>query len=231
MGKVKLSLLILVFILLFPGSQNYTLSSVKKDNLFDDIVTEINGEACECGLTANFVSNGEEESICKNIYGKLQIDGSPKLNITKKKDTYCIEFDNGKLKGYIEDMRDEKNNFVTISISENIKKNNLTSLNERVSNAIEKKRSEVKYFQYLKAKLPMNDLKKVNNEIINLLKKKEASNIDTLPINGGYSTVAYTKRYEIRRENDKWEDFNYALCNYNSGNYIIIGTPEIITSY
>jgi len=55
--------------------------------------------------------------------------------------------------------------------------------------------------------------------------------IETVSINNGLSTVAYTKEYDEKVTNNKLIDFNYAVCNYSSGRYIIIGTPEIITTY
>jgi hypothetical protein len=58
-----------------------------------------------------------------------------------------------------------------------------------------------------------------------------ASNIGTVEIDNGYSTVAYTRKYPVMKNDGKWIDFNYAVCSYSSGNYVIIGTPVIITTY
>jgi hypothetical protein len=89
----------------------------------------------------------------------------------------------------------------------------------------------VKYYFYLKSKVKENNLSLVNDKINKILKNSGAKNIDTVEINKGFSTVAYTKRYETVKNNGLLMDFNYAVTSYNSGNYIIIGTPTIKETY
>jgi hypothetical protein len=77
----------------------------------------------------------------------------------------------------------------------------------------------------------IEDIYEVNEKIIKLLESHSTKNIETVNINNGLSTVAYTKNYDAMVNNNKLIDFNYAVCNYSSGSYIIIGTPEIIITY
>jgi hypothetical protein len=43
--------------------------------------------------------------------------------------------------------------------------------------------------------------------------------------------TALTGNYEKIKNGDSWIDFNSAVCSYESGNYLIIGTPIIIKAY
>ena len=77
----------------------------------------------------------------------------------------------------------------------------------------------------------MEDIHVTNDRIIKVLISHGAKNIDTVSINNGLRTVPYTPKYDEVKINNKLIDFNYAVCNYSCGRYIIIGTPEIITTY
>ena len=112
------------------------------------------------------------------------------------------------------------------------------ALKKDLSNSIGNRGKNIKYFQYLKAKIlvsstdsGVSDIYNINKTIINMLKTHGTENIETVSINNGLSTIAYTKKYENKVNNNKLIDLNYAVCNYSSGRYIIIGTPEIITTY
>ena len=64
-----------------------------------------------------------------------------------------------------------------------------------------KKYKDMKYFLYLKSKLKQSDLTEVNNQIKTILKNTRAKAIDTVEINNGFSTVAYTKKYQAIKNN------------------------------
>ena len=86
-------------------------------------------------------------------------------------------------------------------------------------------------FKFIKAEVPCTDIHEVNNKVIQLLKKHNSVNINTIDINNGCSTVAYTGTSEYMLDQGKKMDLNYAICKYSSGNYVVIGTPIIVTPY
>lgn len=77
-----------------------------------------------------------------------------------------------------------------------------------------------RYFTYIKGKLGVSkdtELDTLETNLINI----GATNIKSIPINSGYVGVATINSFNL----------NYAICNYNSGTYIILGTPDIFATY
>jgi hypothetical protein len=128
-------------------------------------------------------------------------------------------------------MQYENHNVVTVNIIKHDNSNSLEDLRNKLEKYIGNKYSNVRYFQYLKCKMQSGDVYSTNKQILKLLKDHRASNINTIDLENGYSTTAYTKQYDSIQSNGKLIDFNYAVCKYSSGNYIIIGTPEILVTY
>ncbi|MCY6355476.1 YwmB family TATA-box binding protein [Clostridium sp. ZS2-4] len=225
--------IILVFIM-FAMLLNYKISYAYKGiDLFTSILNETKGEVVEYGLKTRFKTykNGQESY---NYF--LNIINSKKLNyrvkVSKDKDNYCIEFEDKSSKGYMEFFTSEEGNVISIEIIKKDSENNLLKLKDDIKGITSFwSDNEVSYFQYLKAKLPNDALDDINKKINFLLKSEGASNLHSIKINNGFSTSAYTYRYKAIKSNGKLIDFNFALCKYKSGKYVIIGTPEIVVSY
>jgi hypothetical protein len=71
----------------------------------------------------------------------------------------------------------------------------------------------------------------VDTTAINILKEHNAANLQTLDINNGFTTVAYTRQYNPIFNSGRLVDLNIAVCAYSNKNFIIIGTPEIFVTY
>ena len=219
---------------------NVKLSNAQeKTNLFDEILFQTNSRTVEYGLKTCFSTGENGEEICNYLIKVLELNNkSIKLIISKNDNFYCINFSGKNIEGYIESSENCNNNNITINISRIGNKNGLVSLKNKVRSSIGYRGKNIKYYQYLKAKVLENsvdakikDNYSINKKVINILKSHGTENIETVVINNGLSTVAYTKEYDAKITNNKLIDFNYAVCNYSSGRYIIIGTPEIITTY
>lgn len=225
---------IILFFIMFAMLLNYKISyAYKRIDLFTSILNETKGEVIEYGLKTRFKTckNGQESySYFLNIINSNK--PNCRVKVTKDKYNYCIEFEDESSKGYMEFFTSEEGNIISIEIIEKGSENNLQKLKDEIkcitSFWVD---NEVNYFQYLKAKLPNGDLDNTNKRINSLLKSEGAVNLNSIKINNGFSTSAYTCRYEQIKSNGKLMDFNFALCRYQSGNYIIIGTPEIVVSY
>lgn len=226
--KIFINLMIIIIGL---GCFNRNPSSAKKNiDLFNGILNTTGSITVENGLKVSFEINGDSENYCLDFFKKLQIYDAD-VNIIKDKDLYCLEFKKTGLNGYIEYMNLDNHNVVTLNIVREDKENKLLELKNLVTAATGKDSRDIKYFEYLKAKLPNDNLVKINEDITSFLKGQDAVNIYTTYINNGYSTVAYTRKYSPIKNNGKLMDFNFAVCSYSSGNYVIIGTPVIFTTY
>lgn len=220
-------LLIFTIIMLMTG---FSLTN-KKSNLFDDIVKKTNSDIVEYGITAEFTTDENREYICNDILKKLDFEDGYNTIVLKNEEAYCVEFGKNNVNGYIETMHYENHSIVTINIVKKDSNNSLEELKDKLQQCLSDKNATVKYFTYLKSKLPKDNINFINEEIIKLLKEYGSSNINTISLQNGYSTTAYTGKYDSMESNDSKIDFNYAVCKYSSGSYIIIGTPELIITY
>lgn len=220
-------LLIFTIIALMSG---FSLAN-KNSDLFDDIVKRTNSNIVECGITAEFTTDENREDICNYILKKLDFYDGWNTNVLKSQEAYCVEFGKNNVNGYIEIMYYENHSIVTINIVKKDSKNSLEELKSKLQQSLSDKNVNVKYFMYLKSKMPNDNIKFANEEILKLLKQYGVININTISLQNGYSTTAYTRKYDSIESNGEKVDFNYAVCKYSSGSYIIIGTPELIITY
>lgn len=238
MKRKSIAILLILSVILLQINLVFTNAHETVD-LFDEILIATNSKTVEYGLRTSFKTKENPKAVCSYLINALQLNNEQtKLNILTNEDTYCIEFSDGGIKGYIEALKYNNEDVISINICEMDNKNGLVALKNKVSSCIGYRGENPKYFQYLKAKIeprginvPEKDIYNVNESIIGILKSHGSENIETVHINNGLSTIAYTKKYDVKINNNKWMDFNYAVCNYSSGSYIIIGTPEIITTY
>lgn len=200
-------------------------------DLFNEILQVTDSKTLEYGVKVTFETDKDGQTVCNNLLNDIGMREDSKINVFNKGVTYCIEFDHNDVSGYIESAENGKQNSIVINIIKKDNKNELNDLKKVLENAVGVNNKNIKYFQYLKAKVPNTNLKETNNKVLKILKEDKAENIDTVPIESGYSTVAYTKQYETIKYNNKFMDINYSVCRYKSGNYIIIGTPIITTTY
>lgn len=217
----------LTIILLMTGFSVTRRSS----DLFDDILKKTNSSTIEYGITAEFTTDENREDVCNDILKKLDFYDGWNTSVVKNEQVYCVEFGKNNVNGYIETMHYENHNIVTLNIVKRDDKNSLVELKNKLQQCLGEKKISVKYFMYLKSKMLNDDIELANNEILKLLTEHGTTNINTISLENGYSTTAYTTRYDSIESNGKKIDFNYAVCKYSSGSYIIIGTPELIITY
>jgi hypothetical protein len=213
------------------GQYTNNLSLAKQNSdLFNEVITLTSGRTLEYGIKVSFEIKQDPEIYCLDLLNKMELDKG-EVNVSRDGSIYSIEFTNSGLKGYIENISYDNHNVVTISLVEKNSENRLSELEDKIYSVIERRGSEVESFRYLKVKIDDDDIRKVNGNINSFLKKQGAINIDTVNLENGYSTVAYTKRYTSIKNNGRLIDLNYAVCRYSSGSYLIIGTPVITINY
>ena len=239
MKRKRISLLCIVLSIIILQINNGISNAHERLNIFDEILLQTNSKTSEYGLTTVFNTREDRGQICNYLINNLKLNGKAvKLNVSKNNDSYCIDFSGVNTQGYIEARKNDDVNDITINISRVSDENGLIPLKSKVSASISNRGNNIEYFQYLKAKIgtgssnvKIKDIYGINEIILKILKSHGTENIATVHLNNGLSTVAYTGQYDEKVINNKLIDFNYAVCNYSSGNYIVIGTPEIITTY
>lgn len=210
-------------------------SKVKSDQSdykpFDEIISRTGSEVIEYGITTCFETEDEGKNVCSKMLQDMQFDDGRDVSVFEIDNVYRIEFQKGMDTGYIESIKDDKKSIIKIHIVESSKTNNIDELKIVIENVVKKKYPQAKYFKYIKCKIPDCNTDKLNKSLVKLLKEHGASNVYTVPIDKGFSTIAYTGIYEPINNNRKLMDFNFAICRYSSGTYIVMGTPEILETY
>ncbi|MEA4825869.1 MAG: hypothetical protein VB130_04440 [Clostridium sp.] len=223
-SKAIIFLLMTIAVLL-----NYKISYAYKNiDLFQEVLSETKGQVVEYGLKTRFKSKINGQELVNYFVNEINANISTKVKSYRGKNSYIINFKDINSEGFIEVIDDE----VIVQIIKKDETNNLESLRENIERIISPiSENKNTYYKYLKAQLPNSDLLSLNKEILELLKSKGADNIHSVEISNGYSNSLYTKIYKPKNNNGELMDLNFALCNYSSGNYIIIGTPEIFITY
>lgn len=229
--KKKNSIFLIIFFII--GSilliSDFSLASKGWDP-FNDILQMTNSKTVEYGITATFITDKNGEKVCNDILKKMNFIDVKNKSVLKNEKKYCIEFGKNNTNGYIETMKYENHNVITISLVEKNSNNLLSDMKRDLEKCIDDRSVTVKYYQYLKSEV-YDDVDTTNDKILKVLKNHGASNITTVALKNGYSSTLYTGLYDAMQSNGKLMDFNYAVCKYNSGNYIIMGTPEILMTY
>jgi hypothetical protein len=239
MKRKNIALLCIVLSLIILQINIRLTNAQEEVNLFDEILLQTKSKTVEYGLTTSFKTIEEPKEVCNYLIHALELNSKGiKLNWSENENSYCIGFLGEDVQGYIEALKYSNEDVIKINISKIGNENGLVPLKNKISDVIGYRGKDMRYFQYLKAKMQdmntnvgMESIDATNQRIIKILKYNGSKNIETVNINNGLSTVAYTKKYQEEVNNNKLIDFNYAVCNYSSGRYIIIGTPEIITTY
>jgi hypothetical protein len=210
---------------------NGKLLYAKETDLFEEIINKTESNVIEYGVSASFITGDIEQGTLEDTLKVMGYYNPSTMSISIKDNVHSIDFNKGDISGYIQSVKQGDGTYITLDIKEKSTINNINMLKNNIENSISKKYKNVKYFLRLKSKLKQSDLTEVNNQIKTILKNTGAKSIDTIEINNGFSTVAYTKKYQAVKNNGSLIDFNYAVTSYNSGNYIIIGTPIIKETY
>lgn len=206
--------LILVFLFSIIGVSAFPLDSPEVN--FKNLEVEVNNISSfyENGVKLQYKSEKSEEAIFKSLkeIAKRNYDNK---NIELLDGEIVVIEGNIKLNINIWKDHNETNvEVVAINRDESIDTEKL----KKILNKFEENEcKEVQYFKYLKGNI--NNIK----EGLNLLQNtSEAKNVNTLQVHNGYISTASLK---------SGERVNIALSSYNSGTYLIIGTPIIFATY
>ena len=206
--KLLIKVNILVFLILFICSSG-TIGSFTYSKLADELM-DIN----EIGLKYVGYYNCSCDSIINNFKNNSSVE-----RIEKDKNYITII---GKMNNinYEAGVRDDKTKEVVIELIKLTDKKELASIKKQLEKFTNYKCKEKRYFTYIKGKINKDTDKEID-KLTSVLKQHGAETIRTIPINSGYAGIADNGSFRI----------NYAVCRYDSGTYIILGTPDIFITY
>ncbi len=223
--------MLLIFIF-FIGNNSKASKNIGNTDLFDEILKNTQGKVIEYGVSTSFKIQGDIPESIHEILRNMNVQ-EIESEFRKNEDYIYIGFLNGSMSGNLTCSRDKNIYSITITSIDKNRTDNLKELKQKISQAVRTGGGALEFYEYLKIGLTGGDIKNINNKICGFLKTKGAVNLKTVKINNGFSTIAYTKAFDQIKNNGegKFYDFNFAICNYTSGVYLILGTPEITTAY
>lgn len=206
--KFLIKINILAFLIIFICSSG-TLGSLTYSKLADELmdINEIGLKYigvynCSCeDIINDFKSNSVVEKIEK---GKNYITLIGKMN--------NINYEAG--------IRDDKTKEVVVELNKITDKKEIGIIKKQLEKLTNDKCKEKRYFTYIKGKIN-KDTDKETEKLTDVFKQHGADNIRTIPINSGYAGIADIGLFRI----------NYAVCRYDSGTYMVLGTPDIFITY
>lgn len=208
-----------------------SVSNKGNTDMFKNILQRTNSVPEEYGIMVTFNTFGNREKAVYEIFNILNKYNGYNKKILRDNKIYCIEFNGSYAKGYIEGVENENFNIITVNIIRKCSQYRLQDLKSMVDGCLSNRKEKYRYFEYVKAKTQSQDVSTIDNEVKNILKYYGSSNIKTIALEEGYSSTAYTHEYDPIQSDGELIDFNYAVVKYNTGTYIVMGTPEIMVTY
>ena len=233
MNKLYMVLLIICYITMPNYIIKKSLYSNKNIDIYRSIIEKTESNVVEYGLKTNFIADNNGIEKCTQIFNSLKQEYYSRINMKTiiSSETYRIEFDSEEISGYIRYYLNDGDKNIIISVIEHKSQLDFQGLKSRIIKAIGNKKQEVEFFQYVKAKTKTADRLKSYSIVTEILKSKGASNIETIDLESSLNITALIGDSNLVKNGDKWINFNCAICSYESGEYVIIGSPIIMESY
>ncbi|NOH16735.1 hypothetical protein [Clostridium cochlearium] len=202
-------LVIILFVILFLLG-----AKLPKKNLFQSLLDISKGTIIENGVKLISEDSLGKEKSFQQILNSLDIEETEIKDYKENEKKVIIEFQKESLRGYIqqEHIKDKNLSRTTMVLIEKNSENILDDLKKSGKKILNE---NLKIYSYMKVKINTEDLDSANKKIIERLNY----NINTVKIINGYSNFLENK------------SFQYALVNYSSGSYLIMGEPQIFELY
>lgn len=218
---------VIIFIIVFSS-----ISAKGKDiKIFNDIIQLNNGSIEEVGVRAIFNVENYGKEAMEKVFSDLNINDVESVEFSKDHGNDILIFKGSNISGSIESAKEKSGSTITINIVEKTSTNNIEKIKNNIKNSIKISSKKVQYSYYIKSKMSSSDVSSTNGKIFKYLEDVGTTNLDSIEINNGYSTVGYTNHFDAINNDGKLIDFNYAVVTYSSGTYILMGTPILIVSY
>jgi hypothetical protein len=218
-----------VFLILFLN--NELVYASMKNIFFHQLLFNTESRIIEYGLKLSFnTDNNKAKGLA--ILKSLDIyEPDYKIDILQNDTSFCISFQSENRFGQIVSYRNDLNSKISLEIIEKGDKLALEKLEHKLRQKLNFNDQDITIFRYLKARSNIQDINNINEIIIKELTKINAKHMEVISLDNGFSITALTGNYEKIKNGYTYIDFNCAISSYDSGNYLIIGTPIIMKSY
>lgn len=228
----KIAIVILIaFLSCFLKGSICKYGAKKNKDIMQTILLKSKCNVEECGVRACYDSKKNPEQECLMILKRLSFSKGCNVDVDINDEMYCVSFKNDKVDGYIESIEIDGHREIIINISLKDTNNQVDSIHKDINYAISENKNKIKFFDYVKGKIPVKDIKTFSKSLENELKTKGVSNLKTYKVDNGITTTGYCGSFPTLYVDGEYVDLNYSICTYSSGNYIIIGTPILMTTY
>ena len=203
----------LVFILFFCYKSVHPIEYLPQSFYLDEEISVNYDELYEVGVKIEYYTSDKAIDEIDRLNRRLLKDYKMVcLNSSEN----SLEFSNGNRSIYVFGYDKEKESKIEIEvISRN--KEKLCDLMEVLTHLQNNNKNKARYFQYIKGKI-----NNVESTIKSIKNNTRLENIEILDIYNGYVGTA---------EYNKYNKISFAINNYDTGCYLIIGTPAIFTTY
>jgi hypothetical protein len=218
-----------VFLILFLN--NELVYASMKNIFFHQLLFNTESRIIEYGLKLSFnTDNNKAKGLA--ILKSLDIyEPDYKIDILQNDTSFSISFQSENRFGQIVSYRNDLNSKISLEIIEKGDKLALEKLEHKLRQKLNFNDQDITIFRYLKARSNIQDINNINEIIIKELTKINAKHMEVISLDNGFSITALTGNYEKIKNGYTYIDFNCAISSYDSGNYLIIGTPIIMKSY
>jgi len=226
MKSKKIFVAILLVLLIAINFKVIKINAETSENYLGNVLKNTDSTIEEVGLNTNYKTNDNGKKECK-MWLKDMTFTNKRVKVDNGK-KYFVDFNDKNMSGYIESVKENNYFDISIYVKSFSYKNDIGELKRKVTKAINYKNT---CYIYIKAKSKMKNVNQIVDEMQTYFVKKGAKGLKSTKINNGLSTTMYTGKYDYIFDNNKKVDLNYAVCKYNDGNYIIIGTPILNINY
>lgn len=231
MIKRKRTVIFLIVTIVIINFNIFLSQAKERTDVFNEILSITDSNIVEVSITTTFKANKNYDYYYENLLLLLREYTTSIEEKTIYDNSNYREFKFDKIYGYIEKTCYKDETLITINLVEKTNENKLEDLKGVLDKVLSEHAYNVQYYRQVKSMLEEKNLQTINYSIINALKNKKAIGLNTVKLNNGYSTICNTKNYVAKRVNDELIDFQFAVVRYSSGNYLIMGTPEITLAF
>lgn len=196
-------------------------SMFNNDDTVLNVVTLNNIQISECGVKVQYFTNNNILSELNKIQSILNIGENNIVIKEQRENSLYIEMNKDGTRYVIKGSAEDNLKVIELEIVKSTKDNDIKNLKKQLVKVQDDTWIKPQYYSYIKGRIV--DEKKDNIEVLERkLITNGATEVKTIPINSGFTGVAKFKN-NLR--------LNYAICRYDRGTYLIIGTPIIFTTF
>ncbi|MBV4430424.1 hypothetical protein KM803_03615 [Clostridium tyrobutyricum] len=211
--------------------QNKSVNTHNKIDVFGNIIKSLKGRTVEYGIMVQFDSRSDRRKTVDELFNKINRYGKLSRKTSSNNESYSIELQGNSINGFIESTQYDDHNIVKIDIVKKDNKYMIQQLENNLDKILGSELENVRMYRYIKIEMENNNIDETYKKVTNVLKIIGVNRINTEAIENGYTSTAYTGQYEKIYSNGAPIDFNFAVVEYSTGTYLIMGTPEIMETY